>query len=85
MRLLVHQVRSNTESSVEDGPKSGKDVRSSQEYETTDDDGSVHSFSSLVGNKTRSFADVVKSTPPASPEHHSHIRQVRACSYVVVE
>ena len=51
------------------------EVRSSLEYEETDEEGSVHSFSSMLG-KTRSFAEVVKSTPPSSPQHDHRIKQV---------
>lgn len=51
------------------------DIHSSLEYEETDEEGSLHSFSSLLG-KTRSFANGVK-TPLPSPEPEQRIKQVR--------
>ncbi|XP_025095039.1 A-kinase anchor protein 9-like isoform X3 [Pomacea canaliculata] len=52
------------------------DIHSSLEYEETDEEGSLHSFSSLLG-KTRSFANGVK-TPLPSPEPEQRIKQLKA-------
>ncbi|XP_076469593.1 LOW QUALITY PROTEIN: uncharacterized protein LOC143299932 [Babylonia areolata] len=53
------------------------ELRSSLEYETTDEEGSVHSLSSTLG-KTRSFADVVKSPLPSSPRQEERIKELEA-------
>ncbi|XP_070212349.1 A-kinase anchor protein 9-like isoform X3 [Littorina saxatilis] len=63
------------------------EVRSSQEYEETDEEGSTHSFSSMLG-KARTFADIVKtSSPPtatspppttSSPMEEDKVKQLEA-------